>query len=197
MSHSENVVTERITAVSAPGSKIWEHATETVLLLEVCALAAVAVLPSMGTPLWSLPVVLAFGGLVTGFVIWCMTGSARFSWLAVFMGCYTAGWALWASGGWMRPAVLVAWAAGTIAFIPLTALAAAHARDNAQEAVANAVHDPLAEKREEMLKFEHMFRTLGFTEEVNGEEQSSVRVMDLSHELAGRVVRLQLPGRGR
>lgn len=197
MSHSENVVTERITAVSAPGSKIWEHATETVLLLEVCALAAVAVLPSMGTPLWSLPVVLAFGGLVTGFVIWCMTGSARFSWLAVFMGCYTAGWALWASGGWMRPAVLVAWAAGTIAFIPLTALAAAHARDNAQEAVANAVHDPLAEKREEMLKFEHMFRTLGFTEEVNGEEQSSVRVMDLSHELAGRVVRLQLPRSGK
>src|SRR5690348_11822798 len=88
MSHSEDVMTERVTGVSAPGSKIWEHATETVLLLEVCALAAVAVLPSMGTPLWSLPGIEAFAGLIVGFVVWCMTGSARFSWLTVAMGFY-------------------------------------------------------------------------------------------------------------
>ena len=177
--------------MTAPGSKIWEHATETVLLLEVSALAAVAILPGMGTPLWSLPAVVVFSGLVTGFVIWAMTGSARFSWLAVFMGAYIAGWSAWAYPGWLRTGPLVAWLAGTIAFIPLTALAAAHARDH-QAATAPPVRDPLAEKREEMAKFEHMFSTLGF-----GEEGDGVQVVDMNTEPSGPVLRLQLPRSGK
>jgi hypothetical protein len=173
--------------------RIWEHAVETVVLLGSLALAAVAVLPGTGLPLWLMPLVEMMLGIVIALSAWASTGRGAISSFIAFFGFCLGLWTLWAEMTRLWDSgVVTAWIIGMIVCAPLSAHAALSGLAPDQPAAPReltAGAPPEEEDlQEEMTKFEHMFREVGC---------SGVQVLGLASERSGRVLRLQLPRSGK
>lgn len=179
--------------MSADRRRTWEHALETVVLLCAAAFAAVAVLPGAGVPGWLLPLVEMLAGTVTALSVWGHTGRGALAVYCAVLGGWLGMWTIWAelTRVW-NFAVLGSCLAGVIILAPAAALCALAGRPAVlppgSKGARAAEEDPDAEHREEMARFEHMFRSLT--------NDKDVRVMELARERAGRMVRLALPNSG-
>lgn len=181
--------------------KVTEHAVETAAFLSAVAVAGVALLPGMGVPGWTLPVVWLAAGTVAALTVWGGTGRGALSAYCAAFGGWLSAWTIWAeiSRIWDY-GVLTAWLIGVIIFCPAAARAAlarvtpppkaltgerrAIEADPGEDAAAAAE----AEKREEMAQFGHMLHEIGIDD---------VEVTDLARERSGRKVRMRLPNSGK
>ena len=198
----------------------WLHAVETAVLVGAGGLAAAATLPAAGVPAWVLPT----AEVVAGFAVAAPVAHARRVTLARYsasMGVFLGAWTAWAeiTRLWSLP-VISGWIIGMIVFAPAAAVAArsrasedslleaGEARraaltggawftpdddedkeddEDADSGLPGVSEQQAAEDAPEMRRFETMFANAGCKE---------VRVLSLSEERAGRMLRLELPRSG-